>query len=519
MSTEEGNLPKGLKSILAKAASASGPQLASIAKNPVIRKAAIHEVEKMQMNWLKASRLDPSKQPGVEDDRTAMGLAITGSIDRALASGHVSDAYIRSILQILVKSLFYENGDMSAVDKFQAQYGMRPPSFLLLSPGKACNLRCIGCYADSNENTRSLEWSIVDRMIEEAKTLWGARFFVFSGGEPFAYRSEGKGILDLIEKHNDCMFLAYTNGTLINEKNSQRLAQAGNLLLAISVEGWRERTDQRRGTGVFDKVLNTMSLLQKDGVVFGISLTGTRYNVEEILSDEFIDFFMDKGAMFAWLFQYMPIGRAYTLDLMVTPQQRASMWRRSWEIVREKRFFIADFWNHGTCVDGCLSAGGHGKGGYFYVDWNGAVSSCVFTPYSPVNIKDVYARGGTLNDVWQEPYFQALRQWQLDFKNKNRNGLSPCPNRDHHEELDPLVRKYKAAPTDANAAETLIDPGYTQGLAEYSRKFESIVGDIWENHYVHPATPQGGSLAPLPEVPVVDEPEAIQVDVDMVAAD
>ena len=30
---------------------------------------------------------------------------------------------------------------------------------------------------------------------------------------------------------------------------------------------------------------------------------------------------------------------------------------------REKRHFLADFWNHGTVVDGCLSGGGHGRGG------------------------------------------------------------------------------------------------------------------------------------------------------------
>lgn len=498
-------LPKTLQSTLAKAATASGPELVKLARSSIVRKAVTHEVESLMLAWLKNSRTDPSKLPGVEDDRTAMGLAIMGSIDRALANHHLSDAHIRSILQILVKGLFYEQGDQSAAGRFKAQYGMRAPSFLLLSPGKACNLRCTGCYADSTAQAKALEWSIVDHMIEEAKTLWGARFFVFSGGEPFAYRSEGKGMLDLVEKHSDCMFLAYTNGTLINDTVSQRLSKAGNLLLAISIEGWKERTDERRGAGVFDTVLSTMRLLQKDGVPFGISMTGTRYNAEEILSDEFIDFFMQQGALFAWLFQYMPIGRSFTLDLMVTPQQRTWMWRRSWEIVREKRFFLADFWNSGTACDGCLSAGGHGAGGYFYVDWNGAVSPCVFMPYSPVNIKDVYTRGGTLNDVWQEPFFQALRQWQLDYKHLNRNGLAPCPNRDHHDELEQLLKVHEPDPTDVNAAETLTDPGYTAGLVAYNREYEALTGEIWEKHYLYRSSAQDSSIAPLPDVPVAND--------------
>lgn len=497
--------PKTLQEVLLKASTASGQQLVQMVRNPLIRKAVIHEAEKMFMAGLKESRSNPDKLPGIEDDRTAMSLAIMGSIDRALTGKRTSDDFLRTILEVLVKILLIEGGDTAKVEKFKAENGMRSPSFLLLSPSKACNLHCTGCYADSTEQPKTLEWSIVDRMVDEAKELWGDHFFVISGGEPFAYRSEGKGIIDLVEKHPDCFFMAYTNSTLITDEISQRLSKAGNLILCISVEGWRERTDERRGKGVFDKVLESMARLKRDGVPFGISLTGTRYNAEEILSPEFIDFFIEQGALFAWLFQYMPIGRSYTLDLMVTPQQRAWMWHRSWELIRSRRIFIADFWNHGTTCDGCLSAGGHGAGGYFYVDWNGAVSPCVFAPYSPVNIKDVYARGGTLNDVWKEPFFKSLRQWQLDYKKQNRNGLAPCPNRDHHDELEKLIRQYEPEPIDANAAETLTDPGYTRGLVAYNREFEAITGDIWQNYYVHRATPTGGDIANLPDLPAENE--------------
>jgi MoaA/NifB/PqqE/SkfB family radical SAM enzyme len=496
----DAQIPQVLKDLFARTATASGTQVAHLAQNATIRRIVTREAEKWMLKELKVSRSDPNRLPGVEDDRTAMGLAIMGSIERALAGKYLSDAYILSILQILVKGLLIEKGEQSTASKWIAEYGDCVPGFLLVSPGKACNLHCTGCYADSNEQAKALSWTTLDRMISDSKTLWGARFVVISGGEPFAYRSEGKGILDLIEKHPDCFFLAYTNATLINEKVSQRLSKAGNLLPAISVEGWRERTDERRGAGVYDKVLEAIRLLKENGVPFGMSLTGTRFNAEEILSDEFIDFFMQQGAIFAWLFQYMPIGRAFTLDLMVTPKQRAWMWHRSWEIIRQRRFFIADFWNHGTVCDGCLAAGGHGNGGYFYVDWNGAVSPCVFTPYSPVNIEDVYARGGNLNDVWKEPFFQAVRKWQYDYKAQNRNGLAPCPNRDHHDELEKLLREYEPEPTDTNAAETLIDPDYTRDLTAYNREYEALVGGIWEKHYLHRTAPQDGKVAPLPEM-------------------
>ena len=513
MKNNKTKIPKKLQDLLTNAATASPDKLVKLVKNPIIRKSAVREVEKLILNHLLSTRTDPSVFPGIAEDRAAIGLAIAGSIERGLQNGSFSDEYLSGILNNLVKTLFFEKGDESAVDRFEEEFGLRAPSFLLISPGKACNLRCKGCYADSDNERNALEWHIVDRMIQEAKALWGVRFIVISGGEPFAYRSEGKGIIDLCEKHSDCFFMTYTNSTLITEKVSHRLAKAGNMLLCISVEGWQERTDERRGKGVYNRVLAVMDQLREDGVPFGLSLTGTRYNVEEILSDAFIDFFMEKGALFSWLFQYMPIGRAFTLDLMVTPQQRAWMWKRSWEIMREKKFFLADFWNHGTACDGCLSAGGHGNGGYFYIDWNGAITPCVFMPYSPVNIRDIYAQGGDLNTVWQDPFFTSLRNWQLDYKAENRNGLAPCPSRDHHDELEVLLRRYEPDPIDINASETLIDPEYTHGLAAYNRAFEALTDDIWQSHYIHRHVTKDELLSPLPDIPT---PENIGINVDNV---
>jgi MoaA/NifB/PqqE/SkfB family radical SAM enzyme len=370
-----------------------------MAQNERLRRWVLKKIEARMLLGLKQLHSDPKVLPGIADDKIVMGMGIIGSIERGLAEKLISKSSLHTLLNIMKQVAIDSQSEQGEYARFHKQHGIKPPAFLVISPGKACNLRCTGCYADSGTTAEKLDWDIVDRLITEARTVWGTRLYVFSGGEPFAYRSQGKGILELMEKHTDCAFIMYTNGTLINEKVSQQLAESGNVLPAISVEGWKERTDARRGNGMFDRILETMKLLRSNGVPFGISLTGTRDNAEEILSDEFIEFFQQQGALYAWLFQYMPIGRSFTLDLLPTPEQRVWMWHRSWEIVRNRRMFLADFWNSGTACDGCLSAGGHDRGGYFYIDWNGAVSPCVFVPYSPVNIKDVYARGGTLNDV------------------------------------------------------------------------------------------------------------------------
>ena len=154
-----------------------------------------------------------------------MGMAITESLHRGLRGKHLSDAYLRGMLQVLIKTLFIDRGNPEQQQQFQEAFGKRAPSFLLIAPGKACNLRCPGCYSDSDDKRNKLEWSLVDRIMEEAKSLWGERFFVISGGEPFAYRSEGKGLMELFEKHQDCFFMVYTNGTLIDDRGQQAALQ------------------------------------------------------------------------------------------------------------------------------------------------------------------------------------------------------------------------------------------------------------------------------------------------------
>lgn len=425
-----------------------------------------------------------SLPPGVLTDQAEFGQAFIQTFDRILAR-RLSDATLRKISHNLVHGALVQGGEQSSITRFSEQFRMIPPSTLTISPGKTCNLQCTGCYANAGADSEKLDWSTFDRIITEAKTLWGVRFLVISGGEPLAYRSEGKGLLDAAEKHPDVFFMFYTNGTLIDEQTAQLMAALGNVTPAISVEGWRKRTDERRGAGVFNQVLAAMERLRRAGVFFGISLTATRHNVEEIFSDEFIDFFFEKqGAFYGWSFHYMPIGRSYTLDLMPTPEQRLWMWKRSWEIIRQRKIFLADFWNHATLSNGCI-AGGHARGGgYLYIDWNGAVSPCVFVPYSPVNVNDIYAKSGTLNDIWANPFFADIRGWQESYMKSKGNWMAPCLNRDHHGVLSQLIAKHEPEPIDESAKAALLDPDYGKGLEHYGELYENLSGPIWREHYL-----------------------------------
>ena len=459
--------------------------------SPLLSKSAALRHGVLQTGKFVASRIRPanpllsSLSPGVLTDQALFGEAFLNIFDSILTR-RLSDATLRSISHNLINGALVQRGDQSAIARFSKQFGMNPPSTLTISPGKTCNLQCTGCYASAGPTAEKLDWTTFDRIITEAKTLWGVRFLVISGGEPLAYRSEGKGLLDAAEKHPDVLFMFYTNGTLIDEKTAQRMADLGNVTPAISVEGWRGRTDERRGVGVYDQILAAMEQLRKAGVLFGISLTATRHNAEEILSEEFIDYFYkQQGAFYGWIFQYMPIGRSFTLDLMPTPEQRLWMWKRSWEIVKKRKIFLADFWNHGTLSNGCIAGGRAFGGGYMYIDWNGHVSPCVFVPYSPVNVKDIYATGGTLNDIWANPFFADIRGWQESYMQSKGNWLAPCLNRDHHGALSQLIAKHEPEPIDESAREALLDPGYGKGLEHYGERYDELSGLIWREQYLH----------------------------------
>jgi MoaA/NifB/PqqE/SkfB family radical SAM enzyme len=330
----------------------------------------------------------------------------------------------------------------------------------------------------------------LEKVMDEALEFWGVPLFVFSGGEPLLYRSCGYDVLDAVERHPDCLFLMFTNGTMIDKKTAKRMERMGNLTPAISVEGLEESTDRRRGKGQFARTLEAMSILRESGVPFGISVTLTRTNFSEIMSDRFLDlFFLEQDAFYGFLFQYMPIGRDARLDRMPTPIQRVDCWEKVWRAIETKRIFLFDFWNHGPMVGGCMSAGR--QGGHLYIDWAGRVMPCVFAPYSVSNIQEVYARGGTLEDVWNAPFFRTIRDWQHEYgyaggplPTKEGNWMRPCPVRDHYPRFHKWVEEHMPEPEDENACISFRNHGYMEGMSAYGEQLRQLTATIWDSVYL-----------------------------------
>jgi len=460
----------------------------NVLANDAIRRLALKAGEKKIYHNLveKNNGASPIRS---QEDKYYMLRNMLHSINRAMENKRVSPSVRRGLIKILVGKVLLESN--ATIRAFKEAHGFKAPGFLLISPTKRCNVHCTGCYASSSSaNAEKLDYDIVDRILTEKKELWGSHFTVISGGEPLMWRSDGKDLIDMAARHSDQYFLMYTNGTLIDEKMAQRMAKAGNITPAISVEGLEKETDARRGKGVHRRILKAFKNLRNNGVPFGISITATRNNAELVLSDEFMDFYFEKqGAVYGWIFQYMPIGRSYTLNLMVTPEQRKWMFEREQHLIREKALFIADFWNSGAVSNGCISGGR--PGGYFYIDWNGNCLPCAFYPYTVDNIKQVYREGGDLNTVLMNPFFQAIRKWQQDYSYMKPacevgNQIIPCISKDHQREAREIIDATGAKPADQEAEEALKDQSYYKGLVACGDEVDRLTNPIWEKQYIGP---------------------------------
>ncbi|MFA5993053.1 MAG: radical SAM protein [Candidatus Pacearchaeota archaeon] len=392
----------------------------------------------------------------------------------------VKEAFRRASPNVKKKMVenFFVNAGIIGVKqkrKLEKKLGFRLPFFFVISPSAKCNLKCVGCYASEYSMDETLPYEEVDRILTEAKQL-GIYFITISGGEPFVY----PGILDLFKKHNDMEFQVYTNGTLINKELARKLAELGNVAPAISVEGLEKETDLRRGKGVFKKVMEAMDNLKEAGVIFGFSATPTKKNSEVIMSDEFFDLMIAKGASFGWFFQYIPIGRKPDVSLMSTPEQRNKLRLKVNEVRNTKPIFLGDFWNDGQFVGGCMA--GARPGGYFHINCQGNVEPCVFFQFSVDNIK-----GKKLVDVIQSPFFKAIQEAQPYCDNKNL--LTPCAIIDNPEVSRFLVEKYGAKPSYNGSYDIVRDKNVKKHLDDYSKKMKKMTDSLWENdiskHHKH----------------------------------
>lgn len=376
------------------------------------------------------------------------------------------DSIYQDVDSEIIKTLF-KNAVLNSVvlsrnlkEEVKSKYDCNVPWAILLDPTSACNLSCTGCWASEYGNKLNLSFDEIDSIITQGKEI-GIFMYIYTGGEPLVRKND---IIELCKKHNDCVFLAFTNATLIDEELAKQIREVKNFVSAISIEGDKEATDSRRGDGTYDKVVHAMEILRRYKVPFGASTCYTSANYESITDDEYFDRLISFGAKFAWFFHYMPIGNDAVPELLLNPDQRETVYRKIRDVRNRKSIFLIDFQNDGEYIGGCIAGGRD----YFHINPNGDVEPCVFIHYSDSNIREK-----TLIECLTSPLFTAYKEGQPF----NCNHLMPCPMLENPEKLRDIVHATGAHSTDLISEESV--DNLCAKCSSYSEEWRPRAEEIW----------------------------------------
>jgi MoaA/NifB/PqqE/SkfB family radical SAM enzyme len=373
----------------------------------------------------------------------------------------------------VIKSAFTNfilNGSITGWQKqeeMRKKYQCNIPWAILLDPTSACNKHCIGCWAGEYGNKLNLSFDEIDSIIEQGKEL-GCYVYIYTGGEPMMRK---KDLIAICNKHSDCEFLCFTNGTLINEEFCDEALRVANFIPILSIEGFEKDTDFRRGEGSYQKIVAAIKLLRDKKLAFGFSCCYTAKNVDVIGSEKYYDWMIEQGAKFCWFFSYMPVGKNADVDLITRPEQREFMYHQVRTFRNSKMLFTLDFFNDGEYVGGCIAGGRR----YLHINANGDVDPCVFIHYSDSNIREK-----SLLECLQSPLFMQYHQNQPF----NQNMLRPCPVLDNPGRLTAMVHNTEAKSTELLAPETPED--YSNRCIDIAKGWKPRADRLWASKYHNP---------------------------------
>ena len=268
--------------------------------------------------------------------------------------------------------------EFAEIRQERIQKGQQAPAVMICSITNRCNLNCTGCYAlgQHRENKLEIPAERFSRLFGEASEM-GTGVIILAGGEPLLR----KDLLEYATQHKDIIFPVFTNGLLMDSDQIRFFKEHKNLIPILSIEGNKNRTDEIRGEGVYASVATTAEVLRRNKQFYGISITLTRDNFEEVTDRDYINQYHKQGCRLFFFTEYVPINEnEITKCLSKEQKERLSHIR---EQLREELpglyiMMPGDEKNYGGCL-----AGGRG---FVHISASGDVEPCPFAPYSDINI-------------------------------------------------------------------------------------------------------------------------------------
>lgn len=280
--------------------------------------------------------------------------------------------------------------------------GEHIPAFLISSITSSCNLHCAGCYSRQNhacsdevpvDQLSGEEW---DKIFQEADEL-GVSFILLAGGEPLIRWD----VINEAAKHKNILFPIFTNGVYITEKYLNLFDKHRNLVPIISIEGDKDTTDTRRGSGVYDKAMDSMNSLKERNLIFGVSVTVTTENIDEVYSKEFTDKLLALGCKAVIYVEFVPVTEE--AKHLAPDDDAREIMNQKLATLREEidEMVFISFPGDEKSSGGCVAAGR----GFFHINSHGGAEPCPFSPYSDINVRDT-----SLREALKSKLFTSLQE-------------------------------------------------------------------------------------------------------------
>lgn len=306
------------------------------------------------------------------------------------------------------------------------------PPFLIFSITSSCNLHCSGCYARANnscndnickDNEKSLDDKRINELFLEASEL-GINFILLAGGEPLLR----KNVIEIAKNHKKILFPIFTNGTLINDEYLEIFNKNRNLLPILSLEGREDKTDNRRGEGVFSILNLAMDSLNSKNIFYGVSITADKNNLNEVTDDKFIESLMNKGCKVVFYIEYVPMDKK-SEAVVLNDNDRDYLDKTINNYGNKyKNMIFLSFPGDEKYLEGCLAAGR----GFFHISVSGDAEPCPFSPFSDINLKE-----HSILEALSSPLFKELNSSGI-LKEQHMGG---CLLHQKEEEVKALLNK------------------------------------------------------------------------------
>lgn len=314
-------------------------------------------------------------------------------------------ALFRDLLSLALKKpslLLYYQGILSyqkkavSIREAEADKGLDVPPIMIFSITNKCNLNCKGCYANAQnrDETKELSPGLLLDITAEAVAL-GVSIVLIAGGEPLL-RPE---VFDAAKAHPKVVFPLFTNGTLIDAPMIQKMRERRNLFPVLSIEGESLSTDTRRGKGVFNGFLETSLKLKEADLFYGVSLTMTSANFDEITDQSFLNKLIAQGAKAVFFIEFVPQNEL-EMNLCITDEQKGRLTTIKEELKASGRALFIHLPGEEEQYGGCLAAGR----GFIHVSSTGSLEPCPFAPYSDTDLTQV-----SLRQALASPFLKVLR--------------------------------------------------------------------------------------------------------------